>query len=100
MKRTPVPRAPESAGACAYRLKKLGWLTEFLEALHRADQSGADAGLHRRMSGIGDHVVRGLRPGLMQLVGGSDRADEVVATLHHHRRNLPDFMNVCQEMVL
>ena len=52
------------------------------------------------MAGIGNDVVGRFRPGLMQLIRGADRTDEVIAALHHDRRDLPDSVNVRQQMIL
>jgi hypothetical protein len=53
----------------------------------------ADAGLHGRMAGVGHHQVVGLGPGLVQAVGGGDRADDVVAPLHDGRRDVADALD-------
>ncbi|TXL72275.1 DUF3987 domain-containing protein [Vineibacter terrae] len=60
------------------------------ERLGGAHQRGADAGLERRMPGIGhDHAI-GLGPGAAQLVGRDGWADDIVAPLHDGARQMAD----------
>src|SRR5690348_3539955 len=80
-------------GSCEYA-------SERTESIGRVEQRGADAGFALRMTGIGDDAIFGLRPVSRQFIGAADRADEVVATLHDDRRDLPDPIDVIEQIVL
>src|SRR5438105_7798182 len=61
-----------------------------LHSFRRQDQLLANAGLHRRMPGIGNDQVSRFGPGASQLVGAANRADHVVAALHDDGGQMPD----------
>jgi hypothetical protein len=59
-----------------------------------------DAGLERRVTGVGHDAEVGLGPGAMQVPGRRHRADHVVAALHDHRRDVADAAHAAQQLVL
>ena len=69
---------------------RCGAISKTLHPLRRQHQLLADAGLHRRVAGIGnDHVLR-LGPGAGELVGAANGAHHVVAALDDDPGEMPD----------
>jgi hypothetical protein len=59
-----------------------------------------DAGLERRVAGVGHDAEVGLGPGAVQVPGGHHGAHHVVAALHDHRRDVADAAHATQQLVL
>ena len=70
------------------------------EAIGRRHELVRVAGLERRMSGVRHDAEVGFRPRLVQVPGAAHRADDVVAALHDHRRDVPDPAHAAQQLVL
>ena len=58
------------------------------------------AGLECRVAGIGDDAQVGFGPRPMQVPGAAHRTDDVVATLHDHRRNSSDGPDIVEQLPL
>ena len=69
------------------------------KAVRGAYQFVQDSWLDRGMPGIGHDVQLGFWPGAMQIPRAAHRADHVVASLHDHRRDMPDGAGVAQQLV-
>jgi proline iminopeptidase len=67
--------------------------------LRSRDERSADPRLPGGVSSIGyDHIAR-LGPRFVQLVGGNDRADHVVAPLHDHTGDVADAIHLLEQGV-
>src|SRR5262245_55412790 len=74
-------------------------LFEF-KAFGRAHELCTDPCFPRRVARIGYDHIFGLRPGAMQIVGGNNRANCVVAPLHNHAGNLAQLFGVGEQRIL
>ena len=91
---------PRKVGPGASRGDRGGVGSALREAVGFLDQRAADAWLGHRVAGVGDHDQFRLGPGAMEVPRGAGGADDVVAALADHRRNLPEALGVAEKLVV
>src|SRR5215470_3083476 len=75
-------------------------LQKTTKSIGGGDQFPGDSGFTRRVSGVRNDDVFGFRPRLMQVVGGSNRANHVVAALNNRARQVTNPSYVREQCIV
>src|SRR5262249_10869813 len=82
-----------------WRLAEARLERERAEEVRGLHQAIDDAWLHGRVPGVGDDVVLRFRPAPVEIPGGDRRAHDVVAPLDDDARDMPDPLDVVEQLI-